>query len=272
MPGRQVAVSRRPRAQARRTQARRLRRLEVEGPSLRVAVGQGAAWVSLNGQRMPGLVLMVACMVALAFLFVDPRFFVYQAEVTGTRLLAPDQVYAASGVDTLSIFFVSPRAVKERLLANLPGLQSAQVALGLPARLRIHVQERNVRYVWEVGGQGYLTDDRGTVLGVGNAPPDALLIRAGEGPAPSQGQQLDPAVLSTVSALSQLLGNARTFEYAPHFGVGWRSKEGWPVYFGVGGDLPEKVAVMQSMMSRLAGEGISPQFLDVGVPNRPYYR
>ena len=265
MPGRPVA-------RRRRAQARRVRRLETERPHLSVVVRQGTAWAALNTSRLPGLVLALGCALLLIVLFSDPRFFIYEARVSGNHLLSREQLYAASGLDMLSIFFVAPRAVQERLLRAYPGLQEARVALMLPAQAHIQVVEKRVQFVWEVGGQAYLADDRGAVLGVGSVVADALVIRASDGPPPASGQVLDSAVLDTVVRLSQLLDGTRVFEYSSQYGVSWRAPEGWPVHFGVGGDLPAKVAVMRTLSAQLARSRARPQFLDVAVPGRPYYR
>jgi len=265
MPRRAMATRRRP------TQARRVRRLEMERPNIVAVINEGAAWTTWNAQRVPGLVLAASAFVLLAYLFASPRFFVYGAEVTGTRLLSAEQVYQASGADMNSIFFLSPRAMEARMLQALPALQQVKVSLGLPAELHIRVVEKTVRYVWEAGGQSFLADEQGVVIGTGTAGPDALHIRAGEGAPPVAGQALDAAVLDTARSLSDLLG-ARSFEYSTRQGIGWRSAQGWPVYFGLGGDLAQKVAVMRTLSADLARQGVKPQFLDVSVPGRPFYR
>jgi len=265
MSRRAMATRRRP------AQARRVRRFEMERPNIVAVINEGAAWTTVNAQRMPGLVLAASAFVLLAYLFASPRFFVYGAEVTGTHLLSAEQVYQASGADMNSIFFLAPRAMEARLLKTLPALERAKVSLGLPAVLHIRVVEKTVRYVWEVAGQSFLADERGVVIGTGTAGPDALHIRASEGAAPTSGQALDTAVLDTARGLSELLGT-KTFEYSSRQGIGWRSGQGWPVYFGLGGDLAQKVAVMRTLSADLARQGVKPQFLDVSVPGRPFYR
>lgn len=265
MPGR-------PAPRKRYAQARRVRRFELERPTVWAVISEGTTWTAVNARRMPGLVLIIACLLLMVVLFNDPRFFVYSAEVLGNQHLPAERIYEATGVDMHSVFFIAPGVVRQRLLEHLPGLQEARVSLDLPARLRIQVVERQVRFAWEVDGQRYLADDRGTVLSSGEMPPEALLIRASEVSAPVAGQALDLAVLDTVVRLNQILGAQPEFEYSPRLGIGWRTEQGWPVYVGVGGDLAEKVAVMRSMSAELAQKGIQPQFLDVGVPSRPYYR
>jgi cell division septal protein FtsQ len=253
-------------------QARKLRRFENERPSVRAVVREGTAWTTVNVQRMPGLVVMVACVLIVGYLFLNPRFFVYEASVTGNTLLAAEPIYRAAGADSSSIFFLAPSVIEKRIVAQFPGLAEAKVALTLPGRMAIGVKERKVQYAWEAAGQTYLADERGVVLGSGQAPVDAYLIRTTEGTAPTQGQPLDVAVLETASGLSAQLGGQRSFVYTPKLGVGWRTEQGWTVYFGVGGDLAQKVAVMRTMATQLAQAGTKLQYLDVGTPSRPYYR
>lgn len=265
-------MSQRRMAVRRYSQARRMRRFESERPTVRAIVHEGTAWATVNVQRLPGLLLAAACILLLVFLFGDPRFFVYDSLITGYRLLSPQAIYEASGVDMYNIFCIAPSAVEQRLLERFPGLQDVRVAVGLPASLRIHVVEKRVSFVWEAGGERYLVDEEGTVLGAGAAVPEAILIRSTEPMAPAAGQTADRAVLDTAAALSSLLGGARTFEYSSRYGVSWVTPDGWPVHFGVGGDLESKVAVMRSMLADMAEKRITPEFLDVGVPTRPYYR
>ncbi len=266
MARRAMATRRRP------VQARRVRRLEMDRPNIVAVINEGAVWTTLNAQRVPGLALAVSALVLLMYLFGSSSFFVYGAEVTGANLVPAEQVYQASGAEMSSIFFLSPRAIEARLLEALPALQQAKVSLGLPASLHIRVVEKTARFVWEVAGQSYLADEKGVVIGTGVAAPDAIRIRAGEGGAPATGQTLDAAVLETAWGLSQQLPGARVFEYSSRQGIGWRTEQGWPVYFGLGGNLEQKVAVMRALSADLARQGVKPQFLDVSVPGRPFYR
>ena len=259
-------------ARRRYAQSRSMRRFETERPTVRAIVKDGAAWANLNVQRLPGLALTLGCLLLLLFLFSEPRFFVYGAQVSGNRALSAEAIYEASGVDMNSIFFIAPRLVQQRLLERFPSLGGVQVALGLPAQVKIHVVERQARFVWEVGDQSYLVDARGAVVGTGDGPPGVLRIRCAEGCTPPDEQMLDPAVLDTAMQLSQLLGGQQSLGYSSRFGLSVRTEHGWLVYFGVGGDLPQKVAVMRSLLAELVSSGIEPQFIDVGVPSRPYYR
>jgi len=261
-----MAVKRRP------VQARRVRRFEMERPSVVAVLNEGAAWTATNAQRVPGLALALTALAMLVYLFASPQFYVYKADVTGTQRLSADQVYQTSAVDMSSVFFLAPRAIEVRLLEALPGLEDVRVALGLPARLHIAVVEKQASIVWEAGEQSLLADEQGVIIGAGSAGPEALHIRAIEGAPPATGQALDRAVLETALGLSDLLGGARSFEYSPRQGIGWRTEQGWPVYFGVGGDPNQLVAAMRAVMADIKRQGLRPQFLDVSVPGRPFYR
>ncbi len=268
MPRRAMAMATRRRP----VQARRVRRFEMERPSMVAVINEGAAWTTVNTQRLPGLALALASLALLAFLFSSPQFLVYEAQVTGNQLLSAEQVYRASEADAASVFFLSPQAVEARLLEALPVLDRARVTVSLPALLHIDVAEKKARIVWEVGGQAFLADAQGLVMGAGSVLPDALHIRASEVMPPAEGQQLDAAVVETALSLSELLGGARSFDYSPRQGIVWRTEQGWPVSLGVGGDLTQKVAVMRTVLAELVRQGIKPEFLDVSVPARPYYR
>ncbi|MGQ9681106.1 MAG: cell division protein FtsQ/DivIB [Anaerolineae bacterium] len=249
-----------------------MRRFEAENPSVGVIVRQSAAWATLNSQRLPGLVLTLACLAFFGCLFGDGRFYVYGAEVSGNRMLPEQVLYEASGLDGMSVFFVSREQVRQRLLSTFPNLADVHISLGLPAQVRLRVSERAVAMAWEVGGQTVLADAQGRLLGSGQAPADGIMVRVSAGGTlPLSGQSLDLAAVETIIGLSQRLG-ARSFEYSERMGVAWRSAEGWPVYFGIGGDLGQKVAVMGEMLDELRAKGAHPEWLSVAVPSRPYYK
>ncbi len=259
-------------ARRRHSQARRVRRLEMERPTVRAVVRGGASWAALNTQRLPGMALALASLVVAGLLFADPRFYVYGAQVSGNHVVPSEAIYEASGADMHSVFFLSPSTMRRQLLEALPALADARVSIDLPSRLCIRVDEKIARFVWEAGDQSYLVDSEGTILGGAGAPDDAFRVHCTEGDLPAVGGKFDPDVLAAIEELSQLLGGVRLFDYSARYGVCWQNGRGWLVRFGVAGDLARKVAVMQSLSAELTDQGIEPQFLDVGNPSRPYYQ
>ena len=88
---------------------------------------------TLSGSRILALLLSSAMTALLVWFAMDTRFFVYEADVQGTALLSATDVYAASGLDMLSIFFVDRAQVAERIREAIPGASAVHVDCQWPA-------------------------------------------------------------------------------------------------------------------------------------------
>ena len=76
------------------------------------------------------LLLLIAVIAGLLWLTLDDRFYVYHADVVGTARVAPEEVFRASGLLGLHSLWVRPAEIEARILAELPALESAQIACG----------------------------------------------------------------------------------------------------------------------------------------------
>jgi hypothetical protein len=47
---------------------------------------------------------------------------------------------------------------------------------------------------------------------------------------------------------------------------------GWRGYFGVGTDMPQKLAVYERLVEDLLAQGIQPRMISVESPRAPYYQ
>ena len=98
-----------------------------------------------------GTVLSLVLLVVLAWLtgrfFTTHSFYVYQAEVQGNQFVGPDEIYDASGLHELSMFWINSERV-EAAISDLPGITEARVTCRLPNRVRIEVVERRTQILW----------------------------------------------------------------------------------------------------------------------------
>lgn len=139
-----------------------------------------------------------------------PWFAVRRVEISGTRLLAPHQVLAASGVESGRNLWAEVAGVEAALRAH-PAVASATVTRRLPHTLRIRIEEkRPIAYV-ESGVLSPVTVG-GEILPVEPARLDLPVIRGDWGRAtPAQRSALlaetdrlartDPALLAHVSEI-----------------------------------------------------------------------
>jgi cell division protein FtsQ len=141
-----------------------------------------------------------------------PLFRVRRVEISGTLLLAPHQVLAASGIRAGQNVWEKLAPLEKALRAH-PAVAAATVSRHLPGTLRIRIEEkRPIAYV-EMGALAPITA-RGELLPVdpARAPMDLPVIRgawARERPAMRKGLlaeterlgEADPALLARVSEI-----------------------------------------------------------------------
>jgi cell division septal protein FtsQ len=141
-----------------------------------------------------------------------PWFAVRRVEISGTRLLAPHQVLAASGIHAGQNVWEELRPLERALRAN-PAVAAATVSRHLPGTLRIRIEEKQpIAYV-ELDALAPITA-RGEILPVdpARAPMDLPVIRGPwkkEPPTLRQGllaeterlRRADPALLAHVSEI-----------------------------------------------------------------------
>jgi cell division protein FtsQ len=220
-------------------------------------------------------VLAAALLVVLGWglytLFTAPIFYVSGVEVRGNAMISAEEVYAASDLDRLSIFWVDSDAVRSRIEA-LPDIKSAQVRTALPARVIITVEERAPQLVWRSGATTWWIDAEGTVIVPRGMLDGAVVITDVDAGSITPGDVIASEVLESVGALRALLPNLSEMLYSHERGVGFRTGEGWPVFVGDAQDMQAKLTVLKALRKHLLAQHITPALIDVQYPQRAYYR
>lgn len=249
------------------------------------SVKLGQAPISLNKIRwrhrwLWGLVAVVAAVGALAlWLTVDSRFYVYEAQIEGTRRLPPEKVFHASGLRGLHILWARAGTIESQILETLPSLKSVEATCRLPAECSIVVVERRPQVLWDEGGQRWWIDDQGAVFDADDAA--AGVGGVGEetgqwsvtGPLPrGEDGDLDPQVRI---ALGELWESERelpgVFQYSPDRGLSFVDERGWRVVVGQGAGMARRFHVLDGVITHLASAQVTPRFVDVRFPDAPYY-
>ena len=224
--------------------------------------------------------LAIAVVVAGAlWLTVDARFYVLRADVMGVKQVSPAEVFQASGLERIHVLWVRPAQVEARLVAALPSIERAQVSCGLPAKCTITVTERQPRLVWEEDGQSWWIDAQGVVF-----PPSLSLPSAGgdaggavgwtvRGPLPrDEDGHLDEGVRVALNELwAAGMDISSSLTYIPGRGLVLTDEHGWRVILGEGPGMRERLQVLRWLQADLEGRGLSPRFVDVRLPDAPYY-
>lgn len=199
----------------------------------------------------------------------SPQFYVTSAQVVGAQRVPAEAIFAASGLERLHIFWTSPRAAEERILAAIPSVERVRVSCGLPARCVITVTEREVVAAWEQGGTYYWVDRAGGAFPAAG-PIEGKWQVSGPLPADDQGR-VDPAVLVGLEELERLGIRPGPIFYRPGRGLVLEDPAGWRVILGQGQGMARRLQVYLKIRAHLLAKGVTPKFVDVRFPDAPYY-
>ncbi len=233
-----------------------------------------AGW--LQSGRTVSLLVLLACVGTLVYLFESPDLTVQAVTVQGNDLLAGDRLVELASVSGESIWFADTAAASERLKTNAY-VEHAAVHLSLPNTATLYISERQPDVRWQVGTTQYLIDAGGVVLDVATdpAPPGTLVIVANPTanlPPLEPNQHIDYNALELARALSLRVPFEVGIEPQQ---IGWDIALGvyivspWnqTIVFGSTANLDRKLAVLKYLLDN----GTTFTYLDLR-PNNPYYR
>jgi hypothetical protein len=263
----------------------RKRRYEQAGSVVLNRVRLGQAPISLRRSRWiriglwGALALAVAAGAVALWLTWDSRFYVYDAEVVGTRQLSPRALFEASGLEGLHILWARSAAVESDLLEAFPSLESVSVSCSLPSDCTISVVERRPRVLWDDQGELWWIDEEGAVFSVNDAEAssEAANEAAGRwlvrGPLPrGEDGDLDERVRVALTELWESGQDVPTeFTYESDRGLSFTDRHGWRVIVGQGSGMDERLRALARLTAHLESNGVTPAFVDVRFPKAPYY-
>ncbi len=262
-----------------RTRAERLQRAQQAAGAPSASILQQIRWRSAVW-RLLALAMLIGLLVVIAFVSSDVSFFVYRngTQILGTRYMPADEVFAASAVNELNIFWIDPVEVARRVVA-LDGVKAARVRCDLPARVTIEVEEREPVVMWRAlsQGQDLWLDEEGIVLpyhGDVNSPDMVFVVDHGERSL-QVGDRIEPeGVVQSVLQLAGALPGEQVYSYEPGRGLSFIhtvNNGEWPVYVGTSDDLARKIQVVQALTEYLVANSIRPRYLDVRWAEHPVY-
>jgi len=261
--------SKRKSRKKKRSEGKQNHAYEIARPSAQLASSPLVGLWQVRGGTMLSVLLLAALALLTSQFFTTDRFYVYEIEVQGSQFVGRDDIYAASDLHELSIFWIKPDQV-EAAISSLPGVKEARVTCRLPDRVRIEVVERQTQIVWQRGEASYSVDDQGIILPLEGELEGMLLIQdLTTGPL-EVGDRINPEVVRSALELRRLLPETVILQYSEDKGL-ILHQEGYPVYLGTG-DVAEKVAILNALLRDFAFEGIQPEYVDVRFIEGPSYR
>ncbi len=261
------------------------KRYERAGAVVLNQVRLGQAPISLRKSKwlQRGLWVLVAVAVVAGSLALwltwDSRFYVYGAEIEGTRRISPAEIFRGSGLDGLHILWARSATIEARLLDEFPSLESAEVRCQLPATCGIRVTERQPRVLWQDQENVWWIDEEGAIF---LAEDGAPVLEPAEGvsgrwavtgslPRGDDGNLDEPVRV----ALTELWAGGRdvptVFDYTPDRGLSFVDQHGWRVFVGRGSGMDERLRALERLTDHLRSQGMAPEFVDVRFPRAPYY-
>lgn len=218
--------------------------------------------------RMASAVIVLLLGAMLARLLTDRQMYVSAINLGGASLVPAPELFAESGLAGQHIFWVNPRAAAARLQA-VAGIAAARVEVAWPARVTVVVQERQPQVLLLEAGQKWWVDAQGQKFKARGDLPGLLLVESENGQALAS---LPPEALQGALQLKQLRGNIDKLYYQPDRGLSYQDGRGWRGYFGVGGDMAQKLAVYEQLVADLQGQGITPREISVASLLVPVYK
>jgi hypothetical protein len=220
--------------------------------------------------RLSSLAMVVLLGVMLVRLVSDRRMYITGVNLGGSVLVPGQEIYAAAGIAGQHIFWVDPAEVQRRIAA-VPGVASARVSVQWPAMVTIVVSERIPVVSWVEGQQTWWVDVDGQKFQARTDLPGLLPISVDDAAAGDVGKIAPPAAVAGALELRQLRPNIELLHYDAQHGLSYADGRGWRGYFGVGGDMPQKLAVYEKLVTDLLARGIQPKTISVEAYQAPYY-
>lgn len=223
------------------------------------------------GSKGASLLLAIALVSLVAYLFVSDSFYVYDTEASGNSLVSPAEIYRASGVEGYSVFFIDPQQV-ENAVSSLPDVREARVRVSLPNHLSVEVHERRARVIWQTGQESYGVDEEGTILPARDETEATILIRDLDSTPRHPGEQVALEIMAAIEKYAALFPHVTEFDYSQQYGLSLENELGWRIYLGNAEGAEVKVTIMETLVQRLASQGAVVEFIDLRFPESPHYR
>lgn len=228
------------------------------------------------GWRQASLVMVILLGGMLVRLLTDTSMYIDGVNLGGAALVPGQEIYARSGIAGQHIFWVDPAEV-QRNIAAVPGIASVQVSVEWPNTVTILVVERIPVVTWIENEERFWVDADGQKFKARADLPGLLPITVDDaasrpGLHASEEEVVPAQAIAGALQLRELRPNIELLHYDALRGLSYADGRGWRGYFGVGTDMPQKLAVYERLVEDLLAQGIQPRMISVESPRAPYYQ
>lgn len=261
MPDTRARVAARRRARTQRNQTTAV-------PGARRAI---VGW--MESGRIVSLILVLITAGMLTYIAAAPEYAIHAVDVQGNQALGYQKIVSLADADQQSIWLVDTAAITARLSAN-PYVEAAHVSVALPDRLTITLRERRPEVRWRQGGQLYVLDNTGKVLGLDETGTfsNTLVIDDQSATPLKRDDRVNADALSLSRVLSLRLPNEfgltpQSINWDTERGVFIQTPEQRTIIFGDSNRLDEKLQILSLLLT----EGTPFTLLDLR-PSTPFFR
>lgn len=251
------------------------RRWNAAASAVRGGGGRSLANILPNFEpswRMASGAMVMVLLAVLFHLLSSPRYFVNSINLSGAQYIPGEDLYQASGVDNLNIFWLNPQQIKTNL-AVVPGIQEVAVEVRWPNQVYVAVVENVPVLAWSQAGQTMWVDRDGRVFPARGEVAGLVPIVVDDATyALTTDSRIPQEAIEGALQLKQLRNNIELLHYDAVNGLSYQDGRNWRGYFGVGPDMETKLKVYETLIGNLLARNIRPTSVNVVNADAPYYR
>ncbi len=247
-------------------------------------------WSGRHWSKFVSMMLMALVLAGVLWINMDYRWFVYADTVEFENLsyLTAEELYTATELEGLSIFWVLPEQVSEYLLAH-PYVANVGIRVRLPDRITIDVDEEQPAAVWMTGAGPMWVLSDGSALEIRTEPgqpieaqlldedgrllPTIVDTQMAAVSVRSKHLAMDRDVLESALVLMEEMPELERVRYNKGIGLNFAlpDTDYW-IYWGDGQDLESKLENLTLTGQLLDSGELSGQIVDVRFRGHPIVR
>lgn len=236
-------------------------------------------YTGFRWSKLFSLSALCAVVFSLYWMQSDPSWYVIpqQTTVAGYRLVDPNTLYTAAGIDDWNIFWLRRDEIRERLLEN-PWITDASVKLSAPGSVTLQVTESPVVAVWMTDTGNYWISPTGAAMRFEGEVPASMprLVdpqQQAAVPSAPAGTSADIRIVGSALALISQMSGLLEVRYSQAYGLNFALPgTGLWVYWGDGTQTEEKLEAIAIGKQYVASGQLDTRILDVRIPERPFVK
>lgn len=231
-----------------------------------------SVWLDRVGWRFASMGIVTLFGLLLGHVITNDNFFVDSIELVSTDYVPGDEIYRASGVHGMNVFWINPSDVESRI-ESVPGVKHAVVEFEWPATLYVEVAEKEPIILWKQAGKSVWVDENGKTFPARHHLSWLLPIVVDDATEPLGIDEYIPIdVLEGARQLKILRPNIELLHYDIGQGLSYQDGRDWRGYFGTGNNMGTKLLVYETLVENLMSRDIWPKVVNVVEPGTPFHR